>query len=76
MTKQVKTTKKNKKKIEWKPWAVAIGSVGLLVMGMVGTLEFQEFVENTKVQGVEEYKDIYCEDMKSEDNKHWLYCKR
>lgn len=60
------------------PWA-GIGKtllfVGLIVLGVIGTLQFQKTINDIKEQGASEYRLNNCENYTSEDKKHtWLEC--
>nr|DAV61455.1 MAG TPA: hypothetical protein [Caudoviricetes sp.] len=54
---------------------VAAGFAGVLlvVLGVVGTLKYQSFINSVKAQGVAEYKQEKCENF-SKDNSSWYEC--
>lgn len=54
---------------------VAAGLAGalLVILGVVGTLKYQGFINSVKAQGVAEYKQDRCENF-SKDNASWLEC--
>ena len=45
----------------------------LVVLGVVGTLKYQSFINSVKAQGVAEYRQEKCESF-SKDNSSWLEC--
>lgn len=54
---------------------VAVGLVGVLlvIIGVVGTLKYQGFINSVKTQGVAEYKQDKCENY-SKDGATWYEC--
>lgn len=66
--------KKNWKKIGKVTLYIAL-PIALMTLGVVGTLKYQEFINNTKAEGVAEYKINKCEKFTDEDKKTtWLEC--
>ena len=51
---------------------VAAGLAGVL-LGVVGTLKYQGFINSVKAQGVAEYKQEKCESF-NKDNSSWYEC--
>lgn len=53
--------------------AAGFAGVLLVVLGVVGTLKYQGFINSVKAQGVAEYKQEKCENF-NKDNASWLEC--
>lgn len=53
--------------------AAGLAGVLLVILGVVGTLKYQGFINSVKAQGVAEYKQDKCENF-SKDNASWLEC--
>lgn len=68
MSKKV-TVNKNTAKVV----AAGLAGVLLVVLGVVGTLKYQGFINSVKAQGVAEYKQDKCENY-SKDGATWLEC--
>lgn len=49
--------------------------LALVAAGIFATLKYQEFIDNTKAQGVSEYQSIYCDEFTNKDKtEKWLEC--
>ena len=68
MSKKV-TVDKNTAKVV----AAGLAGVLLVVLGVVGTLKYQSFINSVKAQGVAEYKQDKCESFNT-DNSSWYEC--
>lgn len=68
MSKKV-TVNKNTAKM----MAAGLAGVLLVVLGVVGTLKYQSFINSVKAQGVSEYKQDKCENY-SKDGATWYEC--
>ena len=53
--------------------AAGFAGVLLVVLGVVGTLKYQGFINSVKAQGVTEYKQDKCENY-SKDGASWYEC--
>jgi hypothetical protein len=63
----------NKKQI--KATAYVASMILLVVLGVVGTLQYQMFINGVKAQGVSEYKLAHCDKYYDKNNKNnWLEC--
>lgn len=68
MSKKV-TVNKNTAKM----MAAGLAGVLLVVLGVVGTLRYQGFINSVKAQGVAEYKQDKCENY-AKDGETWWEC--
>lgn len=68
MSKKVTVNKNTAKMV-----AAGLAGVLLIVLGVVGTLKYQGFINSVKVQGVAEYKQDKCESY-SKDGATWFEC--
>ena len=68
MSKKVTVNKNTAKMV-----AAGLAGVLLVILGVVGTLKYQGFINSVKAQGVAEYKQEKCESF-SKDNSSWLEC--
>ena len=68
MSKKVTVNKNTAKLI-----AAGLAGIFLVILGVVGTLKYQGFINSVKAQGVAEYKQEKCENF-SKDNSSWLEC--
>ena len=68
MSKKVTVNKNTAKMV-----AAGLAGVLLVILGVVGTLKYQGFINSVKAQGVAEYKQEKCESY-SKDNTTWLEC--
>nr|DAW55349.1 MAG TPA: hypothetical protein [Caudoviricetes sp.] len=68
MSKKVTVNKNTAKMV-----AAGLAGVLLVVLGVVGTLKYQSFINSVKAQGVAEYKQDKCENF-NKDNASWLEC--
>lgn len=72
---RIKAEPKQKRNLYIKEILTFLAAVALLVSGIVGTLKYQEFINNTKAQGVVEYKLDKCNKFTSKDkSQEWLEC--
>ena len=68
MSKKVTVNKNTAKMV-----AAGLAGVLLVILGVVGTLKYQGFINSVKAQGVAEYKQDKCESF-NKDNAGWLEC--
>lgn len=68
MSKKVTINKNTAKMV-----AAGLAGVLLVILGVVGTLKYQGFINSVKAQGVAEYKQDKCESY-SKDGATWLEC--
>lgn len=68
MSKKVTVNKNTAKMV-----AAGLAGVLLVILGVVGTLKYQGFINSIKAQGVAEYKQDKCENF-NRDNAGWLEC--
>lgn len=68
MSKKVTINKNTAKMV-----AAGFAGVLLVILGVIGTLKYQGFINSVKAQGVAEYKQDKCENF-SKDNASWLEC--
>lgn len=68
MSKKVTVNKNTAKMV-----AAGLAGVLLVILGVVGTLKYQGFINSIKAQGVAEYKQDKCENF-NRDNASWLEC--
>lgn len=68
MSKKVNVNKNTVKMV-----GVALGGILLVIIGVVGTLKYQGFINSIKAQGVAEYKQEKCESF-DKDKATWLEC--
>ena len=68
MSKKVTVNKNTAKMV-----AAGLAVVLLVVLGVVGTLKYQGFINSVKAQGVAEYKQEKCESF-NKDNSSWYEC--
>lgn len=62
------------KKANWSVIGKTALAIGLIVLGVLGTLQYQRIINNIKAEGVAEYK-LTCEKFTSKDeNVTWLEC--
>lgn len=63
------------KALPWKTIGAVVTSVLFVLIGILGTLKYQQFINHVKQQGVREYTSTYCERY-ADDKKHttWLEC--
>lgn len=52
---------------------VALGGILLVIVGVVGTLKYQGFINSVKAQGVAEYRQEKCTSY-NKDTATWLEC--
>lgn len=63
------------KSIKWGAITKITLVVGLVLLGVAGTLQYQKFIDDTKAQGVAEYVANECDEYSDKDNKTtWLEC--
>ena len=63
------------KSIKWGAITKITIVVGLVLLGVAGTLQYQKFIADTKAQGVAEYIARECDKYTDEDKKTtWLEC--
>lgn len=66
---------KKPSKKQMKVVGVVVAVVALVVTGVVGTLSYQNFIENTRQAGVREYQAEKCQKYSNEDKSaFWLEC--
>lgn len=53
--------------------AAGLAGVLLVILGVVGTLKYQGFINSVKAHGVAEYKQERCESF-NKDSSSWLEC--
>ena len=68
MSKKVTVNKNTAKMV-----AAGLAGVLLVILGVVGTLKYQGFINSVKAQGVAEYKQEKCQDF-AKDGAVWLEC--
>ena len=68
MSKKVTINKNTTKMV-----AAGLAGVLLVILGVVGTLKYQGFINSIKAQGVAEYKQDECESF-NKDNSSWYEC--
>ena len=68
MSKKVTVNKNTAKMV-----AAGLAGVLLVILGVVGTLKYQGFINSIKAQGIAEYKQEKCESF-NKDNSTWLEC--
>lgn len=68
MSKKVTVNKNTAKMV-----AAGLAGVLLVILGVVGTLKYQGFINSVKAQGVAEYKQDKC-DTYTKDGMNWLEC--
>lgn len=68
MSKKVTINKNTTKMV-----AAGLAGILLVILGVVGTLKYQGFINSVKAQGVAEYKQDKCESY-SKDSATWLEC--
>ena len=68
MSKKVAVNKNTAKMV-----AAGLAGVLLVLLGVVGTLKYQGFINSVKAQGVAEYKQEKCQDF-AKDGATWLEC--
>lgn len=62
------------KKTNWRVISKTVLAVGLVALGVLGTLQYQKIINNIKAEGVAEYK-LTCEKLTDKDKKvTWLEC--
>jgi len=61
------------KKIKWGVLGKAVAVLGLVALGVLGTLQYQNTINMIKAQGVEEYKTNDCNKF-TDNNVEWLEC--
>nr|DAF59528.1 MAG TPA: hypothetical protein [Podoviridae sp. ctU557] len=62
------------KKTNWRVIGKTVLAVGLVALGVLGTLQYQKIINNIKAEGVAEYK-LTCEKFTDKDKKvTWLEC--
>ena len=69
----VKVNKKQAKKYG-KIVGVAVAVVALVVLGVAGTLSYQNFINNVKAEGVAEFKINSCDRYANDKGQKWLEC--
>lgn len=69
----VKVSKKQAKKYG-KAVAVAAGTLSLVVLGVLGTLGYQNTINNIKAEGVAEFKINSCDLYANDKGQKWLEC--
>ena len=63
------------KQIKWGAIGKTALVVGLVLLGVAGTLQYQKFINDTKTQGVAEYIARECDKYTDKDKKTtWLEC--
>ena len=68
MSKKVAINKNTAKMV-----AAGLAGVLLVILGVVGTLKYQGFINSVKARGVAEYKQDKCENY-SKDGATWYEC--
>ena len=68
MSKKVTVNKNTAKMV-----AAGLAGVLLVILGVVGTLKYQSFINSVKAQGIAEYKQDKC-DTYTKDGMSWLEC--
>ena len=68
MSKKVTVNKNTAKMV-----ASGLAGVLLVILGVVGTLKYQGFINSVKAQGVAEYRREKCESY-NKDTATWLEC--
>ena len=68
MSKKVTINKNTAKMV-----AAGLAGVLLVILGVVGTLKYQSFINSVKARGVAEYKQDKCENY-SKDGATWYEC--
>jgi len=68
MSKKVTVNKNTAKMV-----AAGLAGVLLVILGVVGTLKYQGFINSVKAQGVAEYRQEKCTSY-SKDTATWLEC--
>ena len=68
MSKKVTVNKNTAKMV-----AAGLAGVLLVILGVVGTLKYQGFINSVKARGVAEYKQDKC-DTYTKDGMGWLEC--
>nr|DAU24650.1 MAG TPA: hypothetical protein [Caudoviricetes sp.] len=68
MSKKVTVNKNTAKMV-----AAGLAGVLLVILGVVGTLKYQNFINSVKAQGVAEYKQEKCTSY-NKDTATWLEC--
>ena len=68
MSKKVTINKNTAKMV-----ATGLAGVLLVILGVVGTLKYQGFINSVKAQGVADYKQEKCQDF-AKDGATWLEC--
>ena len=62
------------KKTNWRVIGKTVLAVGLVALGVLGTLQYQKIINNIKTEGVAEYK-LTCEKLTDKDKTvTWLEC--
>lgn len=62
------------KKTNWRVIGKTVLAVGLVALGVLGTLQYQKIINNIKTEGVAEYK-LTCEKLTDKDKRvTWLEC--
>lgn len=69
----VKVNKKQAKKYG-KAAGVVVTVVALVVIGVAGTLSYQNFINNVKAEGVAEFKINSCDPYANDKGQKWLEC--
>lgn len=66
MSKKVQVNKNTVKMV-----SVTLGGILLVIIGVVGTLKYQGFINSVKAQGIAEYKQEKCDNYSKEGNTWW-----
>lgn len=62
------------KKTNWRVIGKTVLAVGLVALGVLGTLQYQKIINNIKAEGVAEYK-LTCKKFTDKNKKvTWLEC--
>jgi len=68
-------TLKKKLNVPWKAIGTTVGIVLLVLLGVLGTIKYQEFITNTELNGVLRYQESQCDAYMNEDKSaKWLEC--
>ena len=62
------------KKTNWSVIGKTVLVVGLVALGVAGTLSYQNFINNVKAEGVAEFKINSCDRYANDKGQKWLEC--
>lgn len=72
---RIEADPKAKLNIPWKGILMTATVVALVILSIVSTLKYQEFIASTKADGVREYKTLQCDNYMNEDKSaKWFEC--